>query len=173
MKTEAIPITHEWTGPTGVKFVDVREPSGTFYRDTVPRAVIDALESARMSGARVRLFIGNMKTGECWGDEYDVVGCIGRSMGPIKVPILLHNSNSHGGGAILCDCIVRLMVNGRDAYRHPGYKLPEYTVRRNTDEYKHGLAFGASDANGVVARFKTEKSANNWVKFMRGERMCK
>lgn len=168
--TEAIPITYEWTGPTGVKFKDVRELSGTFYHDTVPRAVITALEKARASGARVRLFIGDNDTGECWGDEHDVTGRISRSMGPIKVPILLRNSNSSGGSAILCDCIVRLMVDGRDVYRHPDYRLPEYTISPSKlNEYKCEVA----DKKGTVARFKTEQSAINWIAFMRGERTCK
>jgi len=30
-----------------------------------------------------------------------------------------------------------------------------------------------TDKKGIVARFKTERSAINWIAFMRGERMCK
>ncbi len=183
---EAIPV-HEWTGPTGVKFRDVCEPSGTYYHDTTPRAVIDALEHARATGAKIRLFTGDSKTGKEWFDEYDVYGTVGRSMGPIKVPLLIRTSRSCGGGAIGCDSIVRLFVNGREVWKHPNWKPFDYTIRNiGADEmppsnraypketlqsmgYTHAV-----DINGENhANFKSLDKAKRWVAFMRGERMCK
>lgn len=178
---------HEWTGPTGVKFRDVREPSGTYYHDTTPRPVIDALEAARETGAKVRLFTGNSKTGEEWFEEYGVYGTVGRSMGPIKIPLLILTSRSTGGSAILCDCIVRLLVNGREVYRHPKYKSPVFSIREiKPDEmapsnraypsktlssmgYTHAV-----DVNGENhASFQSLAKAQRWIAFMKGERMTR
>jgi hypothetical protein len=186
MKAEN-PQVHEWTGPTGVKFREVREPSGTYYHDTTPRLVIDALEHARENGHRVRLFTGDTNTGKQWFDEYDVCGTVGRSMGPIKTPLLIANSRSTGGGAILTDCIVRLLVNGREVYRHPKYKTPVFSIREiGPDEMpptdrcypKHSLrSMGythAADIDGKNhANFKSLAKAQRWVEFMQGKRMCK
>lgn len=160
--------THEWTGPTGVKFVDVMEPSGVYYRDTTPRPVIDALERARKSwGSRVRLFYGDKQTGRDWGEENDVTGRVGRTGGRIPVPILLHNSRSIGGGAILCENIVRLIVDGREVYRHPHYHQPAYAILFNSK--------GASVlADGQhVASFDSKPQAERWIAFMTGRRMTK
>ena len=170
---------HKWTGPTGVHFTDIAEPSGTYYREGVPREVVSALEAARTNGSKVRLFIGDTKTGECWHDEFDVYGTIGRSMGPIRIPLLIHTRRSMGGGAILVDCIVRLIVNGREAYRHPGYKVPVIRIEPDTtypDLPWAAFIEGNQDKNnqpGPWARFKTELAANRWAAFMKGERMSK
>jgi hypothetical protein len=162
---------HEWTGPTGVKFREVREPSGTFYRDSTPRAVIDALEVARMRGQRVRLFLGNRETGQDWCEENDVTGYIGRSTGPIRVALLLPKRTSRGGGAILVDSIVRLIVAGVEVYRHPEYNAPEFQVNALAeDEYglrKHGYT---CTVTGTGANFKTAKQAHHYADFMKGLR---
>ncbi len=176
--TKQGPDVYEWTGPTGVHFRDIREPSGTYYREGTPRAVVDALESAMHSDARVRLFLGDKETGKDWCDEYDVAGRVGRTMGPICAPILLHSQRSIGGGIILTDCIVRLMVNGREVYRHPKYTAPEYTVHA----IERGAKIGKVDlreagytctVEGTGANFKTAKQAHRYAAFMRGERASK
>jgi len=183
---------YEWTGPTGKKFRDVRESSGTYYHDTTPREVVEALEMAQATGARVRLFTGDRKTGKQWFDEHDVCGTVSHSMGPHKIPLLIKNSRSMGGGGILTDCIVRLLVNGREVYRHPKYREPVFTIREiKPDEmppsnraypaqslrsmglrsmgYTH-----AADIDGEnYANFKSLSAAQRWVAFMKGERMCK
>lgn len=181
------PQVYEWTGPTGKKFRDVREPSGTYYHDTTPREVINALERARETGARVRLFTGDLETGKEWFAEYEVVGTVSRSMGPIRIPILIKNSRSFGGAAILCDSIVRLLVNGREVYRHPKWKPFDFTIRTISPNESAPLhhdrpcvtlrSMGythAVDINGKNhANFKSHEKAKRWVAFMRGERMCK
>lgn len=172
------PAVHEWTGPQGYKFRDVREPSGTYYRDTTPRAVVDALERARVNGRRVRLFLGDSKTGLDWGEENDVCGKIGRSTGEICIPLMIANSRSMGGDAILCDCIVRLLVDGREVYRHPTYSAPEYTV----SEIQPGAMVGTVDlraqgythtVSGSGANFKSQSKAERYAAFMRGDRAGK
>jgi hypothetical protein len=168
------PAVHEWTGPTGVKFRDVREPSGTYYHDTTPRPVVQALEAAFASKAYVRLFLGDATTGKDWLEENDVAGYLGRSTGPVKVLLLLKSKQSSGGPAILCDCIVRLLVDGREVYRHPGYVLPTIVIESDPacPEYPWRALCGVGrDAVAVeYARFKTQLAAEQWRAFMRGER---
>jgi len=170
------PAVHEWTGPTGVKFRDVRETSGTYYHDTTPRAVVDALEKARESGARVRLWIGDRETGANWFDEWHVSGTVGRSMGPIKIPLLISSTRSHGGPAILCDCIVCLQVNGCEVYRHPKFSMPGYSIRLSADPKLAQCPWECELTEGEsshLARFKTKLSAQRYAQFMRGERAAK
>jgi len=88
-------------------------------------------------------------------------------MGPIKVPLLLHNRTSHGGGAILCDCIVRLIVNFREVYRHPEYKVPEFTIHSGD-----GKLWVREDGKDH-ASFNTREQAERWIAFMQGARMTK
>jgi hypothetical protein len=168
-KTEFPPV-HEWTGPTGVKFRDVREPSGTYYHDTTPRAVIEALERAHASNAHVRLFLGDAATGKDWLEENDVAGYLGRSTGPVKVLLLLKSKQSSGGPAILCDCIVRLLVDGTEVYRHPGYLTPVFKIMAGT---LAGYPFEAwlKDGTEAHARFANRQAAVRWIAFMRGERL--
>lgn len=164
------PAVHEWTGPTGVKFRDVRTPEGTYYHDTTPPEVVTALESARRTGAKVRLFFGDKETGRDWLEEWDVYGKVGRSMGPMKIPLLIKTCRSMGGGAISDDCIVRLIVNGREVYRHPKYHVG-FTIRETQTEpgYTHAVDVGGKNH----ANFKSLTKAQRWVEFMRGERMSK
>ena len=161
---------YEWTSPTGINFVDIAEPSGTYYREGTPRPVIDALENAIHTKKRVRLFYGDKETGRDWGNEYDVTGTIGRSTGNIKIPLIIAKQTSIGGPAILVDCIIRLIIDGREVYRHPKYNQPEYIIKpENIDGYRARV-----EANGeTIARFKTKLAASRWVDFMTGNRMAK
>jgi hypothetical protein len=102
--------------------------NGTTYDERTPRAVIDVLERARAEHLRVRIHYGDQGSGQDWGDVYDVAGYIGRSTGPVKIPLLIANSRSTGGGAILDHCIVRIRFanrkDGGDLYRHISYTRP-------------------------------------------------
>ncbi len=162
------PAVYEWDGPTGVHFKDVREPSGTYFREGTPRAVIDALERARVSGAHVRLFLGDAKTGRDWLEENDVAGRVGRSTGWLKTALLIAKPSDDGGGAISADCIVRLMVAGREVYRHPNYAEPVIVISR--ENFSAAYPWAASvNGSPAHARFKTEHKAIRWAQFMRGE----
>ena len=112
--------------------------NGTSYHADTSKRVIDIIERARANSWRLRLYLGDAKTGRDWNEHYDVTGRIGRSSGPVKVPILLHNSQSIGGGAILDHCIVRIRhANKRDGkfdlYRHTKYHNPESEQAREED----------------------------------------
>ena len=97
--------------------------NGTSYHDETSDEMMTLLESIRARDVRVRFHWGDTVTGEDWGDKWDVKGKIGRSMGPSKIPILVHNSRSMGGGAILDHCIVKITETrgGKVLYQHPKY----------------------------------------------------
>lgn len=97
-----------------------KEVNGTSYHVETPEAVIKVLESARANHTRIVLDYGDVKTGESWGEVYDIAGYIGRSTGSIKVPLLIHNSRSMGGGAILDHCIIGIKTS---AGKYPLYQL--------------------------------------------------
>lgn len=74
--------------------------NGTSYHENTPDALITVLEQARKEKIRVIFDFGDTETKESWGETLDICGYIGRSIGPIKVPILVYNSRSLGGGQI-------------------------------------------------------------------------
>jgi hypothetical protein len=61
--------------------------------------------------SRIIVDYGDIKTGKSWGETYDVSGYVGRSTGSIKVPLLVHNSRSLGGGAMLDHCILTVKTS--------------------------------------------------------------
>ena len=93
-----------------------------FHAETT-KEMIMLLEHIRIRQTRCRFHWGDVKTGKDWGDVWDVKGRIGRSTGPIKIPILIYNARSMGGGAILDHCIVKITETkgGRVLYQHPKY----------------------------------------------------
>lgn len=88
-----------------------KEVNGTFYHSETSDKVIKILETCRQNGTRIILDYGDVKTGESWGEMYDITGTIGRSTGKIKVPLLIHNKRSIGGGAILDHCIIGIKTS--------------------------------------------------------------
>lgn len=102
--------------------------NGTSYHSGTPKSMSELLERLRASGTRCRFHWGDIATGCDWGDIYGVVGRIGRSSGPEKILLLIHNIGSIGGGAIPDSCIVRIRhanrKNGGDIYCHPSYHVP-------------------------------------------------
>jgi hypothetical protein len=98
--------------------------NGTAYDKKTPQAVIDVLEAARQSGQRITLDLGDPNTGKSWGERYDITGRVGRSTGQIKIPILVHNSRSMGGGGILTANIIAIKTSSGNKflYKHPKYQ---------------------------------------------------
>jgi hypothetical protein len=100
--------------------------NGTYYDIEAPDVAVLALENARISGVRVTFDYGNLQTGVSWGEVNDITGRIGRSMGPVKSPILLYNKRSMGGGCIITSRILSIKESkgGRVLYVH---KVPAAT----------------------------------------------
>ena len=134
------------------------------------------LSSLVHSGRRVRIWYGDTETGRSWNEEYEVTGTIGRSNGKIAVPLLIKNSRSCGGMALLDDCIIRIddIKEKRTIYKSDNFHVEDMKVYEifGDADYKYQAAKLSEDSGEweVQANFKTERQAHNYVAFMRGER---
>jgi len=129
----------------------------SFDKDT-PDAVIRVLLSNMKSRQRVRLFYGDPKTGRDYGEEFDIMGYIGKSAGQVKIPLLINNSRSIGGFPMITGIIVRITVDKWDVYRHPKYHC-DVTVKGN-EVYLNGK---------LHAVCKTNEKAKKLAAFFRGD----
>jgi hypothetical protein len=85
--------------------------NGTSYAIGTCDEVIKVLEQCRLNDTRIVLDYGDKATGESWGEHYDITGTISRSTGSIKVALLIYNSRSIGGSAILTDHIIGIKAS--------------------------------------------------------------
>lgn len=119
-----------------------------------------------MAKTRIRVWYGDTLSGTAWPEENDVLGYVGRSTGQNKIPLLIHNSRSNGGGGILRDRIVRIdsiSHRGRPLYQHGTFNTGFWQVI--------GLELFY---NGEVwRRFKTADAAVRCMEFMQGKRYAK
>lgn len=94
------------------------------YSTQTPSVVVSIIESLFHSRERIVFDFGDIKTGQSWGEVNDISGRIGRSTGVIKIPLLVHNRKSLGGGALSDNCIVRILESkGKKViYSHQNYK---------------------------------------------------
>lgn len=151
---------------------------GTFYDGRTSEEVIRILERCRRNEVLIRVDFGDTETGMSWSEEFDVVGVIGRSMGPLKVPLLIA-PDEHGGPHMLDHCVVAItyLESARTAYRHPAYR-PKYNwsasqVILNPEADLPGFAFGlyaplrtSRDITSAlihVASFDSFKSRYTWL----------
>jgi len=106
---------------------------GTWYDKKTLGQVIDILQWAKDNDVRIRIYYGDTETGEDWSEEYDVNGYVGRSNGSIKIPLLIHNKKSYGGGGILTGSIVGIEFANR---KEGGviYKNQNYHVKNDKME---------------------------------------
>lgn len=122
-KNEVANIGHyvDTPPPAGVDYSEYYECDGTWFHASTPVTVVHILQDAQRRRERLVLWYGDNKTGRAWGDIE--TGYIGRSTGAIKIPLLVHNSRSTGGPAILDDCIVKIATSrGRKVlYQHPEF----------------------------------------------------
>lgn len=138
-----------------------KEVNGTSYSEDTPDSVINALENARKYGNRIKINYGDSKTGLSWLEENDIMGTVGRSTGNIKIPILLANSRSIGGGAILDSSIIKITLGRTILYQHPAFHLPDIQFAPSDMPEYETMAL----VNGKIhARFKTKKQAEMWLK---------
>ncbi len=153
--------------------------SGTSFAKGTPKEVIDILDRAiasRMttnSGRapmKLRLWFGNPKTGKDWMEVYDVFGYISRTYGDIKVPILIKNRRSIGGGAILTDNIVKITWDKKVLYQNPNYHQPELTIKEGKmpDGDSGFMVFAGNDV--LLRCCKKKQQAENEIAFHKGLR---
>ena len=133
---------------------------GTAYQKDTPEEIVKILENARKMHTRLRVYYGDTKTGRDWEEDYDVFGTIGRSTGSIKIPLMINNSRSTGGGGLLDNCIVKIeyasLTKGtRPLYQHPQYHRGDDPMETRT-HYKKPVKkstknkSGRSDTSTVV-----------------------
>ncbi len=155
--------------------------NGVYYRDGTPDEVVRVLDSARRHRTRLRLHYGHTEPdhpecGRDWMEENDLEGYVSNSVGPLKVPILVHNVRSDGGMAILDNCIIKITTakGKRVLYQHPKYNRPTITVREiepgekvgdvdlRAKGYTHTVCFDGQ----MTANFKTLAAAQRFVQKM-------
>jgi hypothetical protein len=144
----------------------------TWFTPGTDPKVVKLLEACRQDNRLIRIFLGDKKTGRDWCEENDVVGRVGRSAGSQKVPLLIVEGEI-GGGAILTDCVLRIMdAQDRELYRHPLYQEPKMTMELETDPkmLSQGYAWSVSRDGQIHARFKSSFDASEYVCFMTGKR---
>ncbi len=154
----------------------VRDSAGAmFFTEDTPFDVIDVLKRAKYQGFRIRIHYGNRETGRSDLSEFEIMGTIGSSMGPLKVPLLIQRSYSMGGGAISTGRIVRIQsMSGKDLYRHPTFYVPDMRVVKRLEplqQRRYGPltheVWVDEEARGA---FACEIRAKHWIEFMKGER---
>lgn len=140
--------------------------------DVVQRVITSAYHSKQ----RMRIVLGDVKTGEDWLEEHEIIGTLGRSTGTIKKPLLINNSRSMSGGAILTNCILKIVdvKTKRVLYEASNYKKPILVKCASTHkDYMYDVYHVKNGNNVLHARFKTEKKADNYIEFMQCRRMAK
>lgn len=99
--------------------------NGTTYKALPELAQV--IERCRTSGKRFQFHLGDSETGRAWGDVD--IGRLGRSMGPIKIPIVLSNRRSIAGPGLLDHCVVKIeyanKTEGGIVWQHPAYHRNE------------------------------------------------
>lgn len=145
--------------------------NGTAYNINTSDEVIKVLESARTDKKRIRIFYGDTNTGRDWMEIDDTIGTVGRSTGINKIPLLIKNSRSMGGGAILDHCIVKITIDKEIVYQNPEYYLPTMEIKEATDDLKMMGYFYSVFADGInTYNCKTKKQAENEILFHKGLR---
>lgn len=136
---------------------------GTSYHKETSEEVIAVLNSAIVKRNRLRFWYG--KDGQSWDEENDVCGYIGRSTGNNKIPLLIHSRRSYGGGALLDNCIVKIVdtKTKRTLYIHPQFKQGNFIVNGSS----------VLRNNETYANCKNELSAKRLADFMNGFRFNK
>lgn len=143
--------------------------NGTYYDTRTPIEVIQVLEKARLNRTRLHISLGDASTGRDWLEEFECFGFVGRSMGPVKVPLILPLSRSIGGGAILDHCIVRIRHSsgGKVLWQHPKYHHGKIEVRQKDQasvlEDGRSLLVDVLQDGQVQAAFETVAKAMRYV----------
>lgn len=156
MRVHGIPTPeYQWNG-------------GTAYDiDTLP-AVCRVLEAARTTGAWIRVWYGDTETGRSWMDSHDVSGRVERSMGPIRVPLLVR-PGATDGPQMLDHCILKIRSARGVLYEHPRFHQP--VLRLVTPGDQPGFAATVHADGEVWARFRSADSARRYIDYMEGRRL--
>jgi len=119
-----------------------KEIHGTYFHIDTPNEVCNVLNNYLHTNKRVKIYLGDIKTGKDWHEEHDTIGTIGRSTGNVKVPLLIATSRSNGGNAILDHCILKIKETktGYVPYCAKNYIAPTMQiVKSDLPEYEYNL----------------------------------
>ncbi|WP_068635380.1 hypothetical protein [Thauera butanivorans] len=138
----------------------------TYFDPGTDAMAARVLESCRTHERKVRLILGDTRTGEPWLEEHDVVGRIGRSTGSLKVPLLIE-AGECGGTAILCACLLAIIDwgSGDFLYRQAAYREADLSIRPSDDAERPWEVLRRDE---VVASFGDIGKAGAYLAFMRG-----
>lgn len=148
-------------------------PAGTHYHHSTPRDLITLLESLRISKRKVRIFLGDTATGEAWAEECDCHGQIGRSMGPMHVPLMVE-PRADGGPQLLDHCIVGVLTApGVWAWKHSSLDLGTWTLGTAVETFGTTTYKAQTYHNGTLhSRHTSVAKAQRLLDFMTGKRMA-
>lgn len=133
---------------------------------TDPR-VVDVLRNAKASKVRVRLFYGDRNTGEDGCEVHDIMGYVGKSTGKLPCLILIPNSRSSGGTAILTTAILKITIDKRTVYQVSNYRTPELTIAKSSNKFS--VIRKKLDGSIVtIANFETNEAALKFKNFLEG-----
>lgn len=134
--------------------------NGISFHLNTPDEVCRVLSDLIRSRKRVRLYWGDVKTGKCWNDEYDIIGSIGNSTGINKIPLLIKTQRSSGGGAVLDNCLLKIkeLETGRVLYQAANWQQPVVEIVP-TDMPKEGYTHNVNINGELHGRCKSERSA--------------
>lgn len=163
--------------------------NGTYYSSRMSPDCIRVLELCREEGCLVHLHHGYTSqefrhvpkeglpkpVGLDWLEEFDCRGRIGRSMGPIKVPLLVprkcDGGDGFGGGAI-CNAIVKIRKLNRNGetervlYRHPQYRMPSVSLHPVDETHqKRHYAIEVKVDGDRQALFTDWKECRKWCQL--------
>lgn len=158
----------------------------TWYRAGTPKKVAAILEAARSShcdsgtqGTILRLFYGDPETGRDSCEEFETIGFIGRSGGPMRVPLILEPllddvrdiTSSAYGGSIDTVNVLRIIDVRRaeEVYRAENYVLPQFAIVANESRALRRVA--VTRDGQTVSVFDDHESAAQWIAFMQGFRV--
>lgn len=153
-----------------------RDARGLYFPANVPETVKRVITEACGTSRRLRLFYGDRDTGKAWPEENGVAGSIGASMGPCRVPLLLHNSRSDGGGSILTGCIVGIKAGQYWLYQHPSFDVGAWTIGAPVTEGYQSAVYHNGELHAQFKRagcWNAANAATRYIAFMKGERMAK
>ena len=138
----------------------------TYFDPGTDAKAARVMEACRTRERKVRLILGDTRTGEPWLEESDVVGRIGRSIGTLKAPLLIE-LGEHGGCAILCACILAIIdwESGGFLYRHAAYREADLSIKPSANAKWPWEVLRHEQA---VARFRDIGKAGAYLAFMRG-----
>lgn len=82
--------------------------NGITFNNETPNELCVIISNLIGNNKRYRFDYGDTETKKSWNQVYDIDGYIGRSTGTTKIPLLIHNKRSIGGGQILTNRILSI-----------------------------------------------------------------